>query len=128
MNPRLPAAVLLVFCFFSLVSPFVRESNAQWASSSSRDFGGENRGDFIMLQWDPTDSAAWYFVYVAYSSNGPWSLLFETDNTPGGGAKVHMTPDARTRDLCYKVDAKDATGTVIKTYEPICVPKYAEKK
>jgi hypothetical protein len=30
--------------------------------------------------------------------------------------------------LCYKVEAQNATGTVIKTYEPICVPKYAEQQ
>jgi hypothetical protein len=100
MNPRLLPAALLVFCFLSLQPPFVRESRAQWASSSSRDFGDENRGDFIMLQWDPTDSAAWYFVYVAYSSNGPWSLLFEISDTSRFEA-IFDTPRVGISGYCF---------------------------
>jgi hypothetical protein len=123
MNPRLLPAALLVFCFFSLVSPFVRESHAQWASNASGDLFGENRGDFILFQFLPTDSAALYIMYVGYSLNGPWSV-FGADDTAAGGGRMHMTPEARTKILCYEVEAKDAKGAVIKTYEPICVPKY----
>jgi hypothetical protein len=124
MNRRLPAAALLAFCFFSLQPPFVHVARAQWASNASGDLFGENRGDFILFQFLPTDSAALYLMYVGYSSNGPWSV-FGADDTAAGGARMHITPEARTTDLCYKVEAKDLTGTVIKTYEPICVPKYA---
>jgi hypothetical protein len=125
----MPKRVLLVLlCLLSLELRFVPAAHAQWATNTSHDLFGENWGDFILLQFDPTDSATWYEGYVGYSSTGPWSLLFEDDDPQQGGAKVHMTPEARTTDLCYKVEAQDAAGAVIKTYEPICVPKYAEKK
>ena len=44
------------------------------------------------------------------------------------GAKVDYTPDARLMDVCYRVEATDATGVVIRVYGPICVPKYTGKR
>jgi hypothetical protein len=123
MTKQLIVLVLLLLSFLILQITFVGDINAQWASTPSGDFGAVNHGDLIALQWDSEDAATQYFVYLASSSSGPWTLLFSVnDNT--GGAKIHRTPDARTMDLCYKLEAKDATDTVIKTYEPICVPKY----
>ena len=41
---------------------------------------------------------------------------------------VDDAPDAEKVDLCYRVDAISATGTVIRAYEPMYVPKYAPRK
>jgi hypothetical protein len=45
-----------------------------------------------------------------------------------GGAKVDRTPEARLKDLCYRVEATDESGAVIRVYQPICVPKYTGKQ
>jgi hypothetical protein len=124
MTRQFTFAVIAGICFLSVHFGFVRLSHAQWASNTNRDLGGVNHGDFIALQWDDEDAAAKYIVYHATSSAGPWTLLFSISHM-GGGAKIHRTPDARLGPQCYKVEAADATGAVIKLYEPICVPQYA---
>jgi hypothetical protein len=104
----------------------VEVSHAQWASNTSKDLFGDNEGDYIVLQWDDADGAAQYYVYTSTSLTGPWTLSFSLgDNL--GGAKVDYTPDARLRDVCYKLEATDANGAAIKVYEPICVPKFVKR-
>ncbi len=41
---------------------------------------------------------------------------------------MDVTPDARLKDLCYKVEAIDVKGNVIRRYEPVCVPKFVGRK
>jgi len=124
MKKRFLLAVSLATCFLSVQLGFVRHGDAQWSSNSARDLFGENMGDSITIQWTTQEGAAQYFVYQSTSSAGPWTVSFSVSDMRGG-AKVIYTPDARLMDLCYKVEATDATGAVIKVYEPICVPKYA---
>jgi len=98
----------------------------QSATNAKGTLFGQNEGDFIILQWDLNDNATEYFVYRSMSLNGPWEQTgrFSQGAARTGGAKVIDTPDARVMDLCYKVEAIDATGLVIEFYEPICVPKF----
>jgi len=94
-----------------------------WTTNEAESLGGLNHGNYISLMWGPVDKATQYVLYLAVSREGPWSVLCSDDGK--GRCMVHTTPDARMMDLCYKVEAKDAKGAVIKTYEPICVPRYA---
>ena len=112
------------------VSHFKNDRNAQAATNPKRTLYGENMGDFIVLQWDLNDSAAEYFVYRSTSLNGPWQQTgrFSQGAASIGGAKVHETPDARLMDLCFKVEAIDASGRVIESYEPICVSRFRQEK
>jgi hypothetical protein len=98
----------------------------QWASNAQGTLYGENAGDFIILQWTLNDDAAEYRTYRSRSLAGPWEQVLRTSQAAAatGGAKVDDTPDARLMDLCYKVQAIDAKGLVIGTYEPISVPKF----
>jgi hypothetical protein len=123
MKRQILSAFVFVLCFMSAQFGFVPLSDAQSAINPQKDLFGENMGDFIMMQWSAQNGAAEYFVYTSTSSEGPWALLFGVSDM-SGGAKVHRTPEARLVDLCYKVEATDATGVVIRAYQPICVPKY----
>ncbi len=106
----------------------VEVSNAQHATNPQGSLYGENAGDFIILQWALNDSATVYNVYRSTSLAGPWAQVLRTlqGAASTGGAKVDLTPDARLMDLCYKVEALNATGLVIEIYDPICVPKFAK--
>jgi len=91
--------------------------------NKNNDFRGLNMKDQIVLWWTYDDSASEYVIYRAYSKDGPWaewehSLATQPKNT------VDITPEAQTTDLCYKIEALDSNGKVIKRYEPICVPKW----
>jgi len=117
-------AVSALFCFVTFAFGSARIANAQAAGNANRDLAGVNHGDFIALQWDDAQGATQYYVYTSTTSLGPWALAFSvSDNL--GGAKVHYTPDARLMTLCYKVEATDANGFVIRVYDPICVPQYS---
>jgi hypothetical protein len=121
MNIQSILSLLIAAILFALIPQSV--ANAQWASNASRDLFGENLGDFIILQWTGENAAADYVVYEADSRNGPWIVSFSVADMRGG-AKVVRTPDARVKDLCFKVEATDATKKVIRIYQPICVPKF----
>lgn len=94
-----------------------------WTTNGAEDLGGLNHGNYISLMWSHMDTATQYVVYQAVSREGPWSVLCSDDGNSRCG--IHSTSDARMMDLCYKVEAKDKDGTIIRTYEPICVPRYA---
>lgn len=98
--------------------------------NSARDLDGLNMGDQVILGWSLEDRAAEYVLFRAPSLEGPWEERGRVDSVAArtGGSKVDITPDARLKDLCYKVDALDAKGKVVRRYEPICVPKFVEKK
>ena len=36
--------------------------------------------------------------------------------------------EVQTKDLCYKIEALDSNGRVIRQYEPICVPKWQKEE
>ncbi len=111
---------------WTLITPAV--SYGQSVQNGTNDFAAENRGDEIRLWWAPFDGAEEYVLSYSTSINGPWEVLdtFSKEVVPGG--KIHETPDARLMDLCYVVDAKDGSGVVIHTYQPLCVPKYMPSK
>lgn len=109
------------------VSQAQQGRKTQWASNAQGDLFGENLGDGIVLDWDLHDGATEYKVYRSTSLAGPWEQVLRTRQVAAstGGAREDLTPDASLMDLCYKVEALDAAGAVIRTYEPICIPKFA---
>ena len=123
MERQFLLVMVFALIFLSVQMSFVGVSNARSAGNTNNDLGAVNHGDFIAIQWDDADEAAQYYVYTSTSLGGPWTLSFSVgDNL--GGAKVDYTPDARVRDVCYRVEATDSTAAVIRVYGPICVPKY----
>jgi len=100
--------------------------NSPAATNSKGTLFGENMGDSILYQFAINDRATEYFVYSSNSLTGPWKTTgrFSQGAATTGAAKIHRTSDARLMDVCLKVEAVDATGVVIETYEPICVPKF----
>jgi len=86
------------------------------------DLTGTNMKNRIYLVWDFEKKTHEYIIYHAYSIDGPWTMI-------GGAPSVSAidgTFEAQTRDLCYKVEAWDVKGKVIRVYEPICVPKWRD--
>jgi len=61
-----------------------------------------------------------YVIYRSYSIDGHWMELGRVPLTTA----VDITPEAEIRDLCYKIEALDSGGKVIRRYEPICIPKW----
>jgi hypothetical protein len=126
---RIRSATLL---FFLLFFPFVLfaadPARAQSGVNNRNDLWGDNMGDFIGLWWSDEPSSALYVMYRSTSQNGPWQEIgrIESDVSRTSGGKVDYTPDARLKTLCYKVEALDAAGRVVRTYQPMCVPRYAE--
>jgi hypothetical protein len=100
----------------------------QWASNAQGTLYGENLGESIILRWAFKDSATEYIVYRATSLTGPWEVNGRVSQAAvrSGGATEELTSDARSMDLCYKVEAVNAKGLVIEFYEPICVPKFVQ--
>jgi len=95
-------------------------------SNRAADLSGRNAGDGIDLWWAPDEKATEYIVFRALSIDGPWEELGRLPGHRPNG--FDFTPDARVRDLCYRVEAVDASGRVIHRYEPICVPKFVEEQ
>jgi hypothetical protein len=126
MRRQLARTTVLLFCLLSAFFA-AAPARAQGASNGPDDLTGENMGDAIYLWWSNVATATRYVLYRSTSENGPWQQLgtIDSDISRTGGPKVDRTTDARLMTLCYKVEAQNAAGTVIKTYEPICVPKYA---
>jgi hypothetical protein len=126
---RFRSATLLFFLlFFPLLLFAAGMARAQGASNAADDLTGENMGDFIALWWSDEPSSVLYVMYRATSRNGPWQEIgrIESDVSRTSGGKVDYTPDARLKTLCYKVEALDAAGRVVRAYQPMCIPKYAE--
>jgi hypothetical protein len=88
------------------------------------DLWGLNYGDFISLWWAPQEGASEYILSRSFSSEGPW----EEDVRTSDSKAVDFTPDARVTDLCYRVEALDANSVVIRSYDPVCIPKFVEKQ
>ena len=100
------------------------------ARNARGDLWGENQGDQIVFNWAYHTGASEYIVYRAMSVTGPWQELGRMSDAVArtSGAKIDDTPDARLMDLCYKVEAIDASGQVIRIYQPMCVPKFDQGK
>ncbi len=94
-------------------------------SNQTADLSGINEGHAIGLVWSDDERAIEYIIFRATSIGGPWQ---ELSRVPGDRSNfMDFTPDARLRELCYKVEARDAKGHMIRGYEPVCVPKFVEK-
>ena len=92
-----------------------------------RDLSGRNMQDQIVLWWSREPKASEYILYKAYSIDGPWVEWGRSDVNRSTNA-VHGTNEALIMDLCYKIEALDDKGKVIRVYAPICVPKWEEEE
>jgi hypothetical protein len=99
-------------------------SPLQMGQNAGRDLWGYNRGDFIVFQFEAQEGTAHYVVYRSSSPTGPWEEVAYIRGDSSRSSKVDVTPDARLMDLCYRVDALDASELVLRVYEPMCVPKF----
>ena len=133
MKKKLIFAVSLVWLLTANLSySAMKVSQAQpfpSAQNAKGDLWGENWGDQIVFNWVEEDGVTEYIIYRSTSFNGPWAEIDRLDDRAAktGGSKGDDTPDARLKDLCYKVEALDAKGNVMRSYEPMCVPKFAGK-
>jgi hypothetical protein len=118
---HLPVIFATLLIYLGLI--LVAASYGQTGQNPGRDLAATNYGNMIMLHWAQTDGASEYVVYRSLSISGPWEVLY-TIVSPPKGAMTDVTPDAMTMILCYHIDAKNSSGVVIHTYQPICVPKY----
>ncbi len=109
----------------SYITVEIRKTNLnETVSNEAVDLSGGNMKDQVHLTWGYAEGAIDYVIYKAYSVDGPWIKL---GNVPLTNA-VDITPEAQTKDLCYKIEALDSKGKVIRVYEPICVPKWQKEE
>lgn len=111
----------------SFITVQIRKAEANpTVSNKNADLSAGNQGDFIHLVWSDDARASEYIVFRGFSIKGPWE---EIDRTPARRTNtVDVTPDARLRDLCYRIEAVDASGKVVRRYDPVCVPKFVEQQ
>jgi hypothetical protein len=124
------ATMLFFLLFFPFVLFAVDPARAQVGANARNDLRGDNMGDYMALWWSDEPTATRYTLYRSTSQSGPWQKLWTADSDMArtGGPKVDPTPDARLKTLCYKLEALDAAGRVVRAYQPMCIPKYAEPK
>jgi|GEM_PF-4296224 len=110
---------------FVEVSIYKAELNLA-VNNRKMDLSGINDGPpyGIRLYWERDDRAERYIFYRSYSMDGPWEMLYSIGKGYWTGAAVDSTPYLTERDHCYKVEAVDKSGKVIRRYEPVCVPRY----
>lgn len=94
-------------------------------ANPQNDLVGNNNLEGIGLVWDREESAADYVIFRSDSISGPF---VEVGRVKTGSDRrtnaVDITPDARTKTLCYKVEAMDTSGNTTRLYEPVCVPHH----
>jgi hypothetical protein len=117
----------LILCLIIFTFVFVSPGTAQVGNNARNDLRGDNMGDFVALWWSDERTSTTYVMYRSTSQTGPWQEIgrIESDVSRTSGAKVDYTPDARLMTLCYKVEALDSSGAVIRTYQPACIPAFA---
>ncbi|MBI2451142.1 MAG: hypothetical protein HYV52_02265 [Parcubacteria group bacterium] len=96
-------------------------------ANSANDLVGNNNLESIGLIWDREEGAVEYVIFRSDFISGP----FVEFRRIRAGIEIRantedITPDARTKTLCYKIEARDIAGKIIRIYEPICVPKWQE--
>lgn len=95
-------------------------------SNKARDLSGGNKGDLIHLVWADDENATEYIIFRGFSTKGPWEEIGRRPQDRPNA--VDLTPDARLRDLCYRIEAVDAAGRVVRRYEAVCVPQFVEEQ
>jgi hypothetical protein len=119
---------MIVFCIFGLCEGVAIPDVFKLISAQNPqgDLTGENWRDRIILLWLPKDGAETYIVYRALSIKDPWVELVrkgEKDVVSFGGIE-DATELAQTNSLCYKVEAVNDAGQLVRVYEAVCVPKF----
>jgi hypothetical protein len=94
--------------------------------NSQGDLTAENLRERIIVSWPAQDGATSYIIYRATSMSAPWAEMAkkdEKDVTAFAGYE-DVTELAQTNDLCYKVEAINEVGQLVRVYESVCVPKF----
>ena len=77
-----------------------------------------------MLWWaDLPPNTDRVVIYRATSANGPWNRAVEDQITPDRPTGAVDLVDGTLHDLYYRMEALDASGSVLKSYEIVYVPK-----
>ncbi len=106
------------------VSPVNKKIKNPTINNPQADFRGTNIGDSVYFNWAPAERAKEYVRFRAYSLEGPWE---EDARIPSSLTNsIDITAEAREKTLCYYLEARDEKENVVKSYKPICVPKYEE--
>jgi hypothetical protein len=119
-----------LFASLTLIQPAIAQSPNVFklvrAQNPQGDLTGENWRDYIILQWLPQDGAKTYIIYRALSVSDPWIELVRQDGelVRSTGGVLVLTELARTNSLCYKVEAVNDVGQLVRVYEAVCVPKF----
>jgi hypothetical protein len=95
------------------------------AQNAKGDLTGENWIERIILLWHAQDGAITYLIYRASSVKAPWVEVAKKDeiDVRSFGGYEDITDLALTNDLCYKVEAVNEVGQLVRVYESVCVPK-----
>jgi hypothetical protein len=126
MAKSLTATVIISLLTLSQVAIAGQAYRLISAQNAAQDLTGENWINRIILLWHGPDGATTYVVYRALSRNAPWvevARAADKDVKAFGGYE-NITDLAQTNDLCYKVDALNDLGQLVRAYESVCVPKF----
>ena len=111
-----------------LASPLASSANPSGAGvmNAAGDLSGTNYGDSIQLVLAQQSGAHEYILYRAYSGSGPWTVWASV--SADARSLVDLRPEAKSKTLCYRVEAKNKAGAIIHKYQLICVPPYNPKQ
>lgn len=94
-------------------------------SNSARDLTGANDLNAITLHWERDPRAVEYVLFRRDSLEGSF---VEVSRLPAGlqfpTNAQDVTPDARTKTLCYRLEAIGTQGELVRVYEAVCVEQY----
>ena len=61
-----------------------------------------------------------YSLFRAATNSGPWQVLFTIPLAKG----VDYGPFGTSSTFCYRVEALDVSGHIIRNYNAVCVPEH----
>ncbi len=89
------------------------------------DFWGFNMGDSIILYWTDVPSNGVKLVfYRSNSASGPWTKIGES---PVFGPQNYVDGVSGNQELFYRADVLANSGSVIKSYSILEIPKYIDE-
>lgn len=90
--------------------------------NSEGDLWGINTGELVFIWWEPEEQADSYKVYRSTMPDGPWQLWWVVPvNYRCNSVDTSLI---KQQDMYYRVEALDAMGQVIRSYEVLHISKY----
>ena len=120
----------LVICILSFSDESVAQEvlKSVRAQNPSGDLRGENWRVRIFVMWPAQEGAKTYIIYRALSVNEHWVELAQKKNEEviDSGTYEDITDLAQSNSLCYKIEAVNEVGQLLRVYEAVCMPKYVD--